>query len=201
MKRFIVISMIFSFTGFQFSGCATVQSEFDTRANMGMFGGCVSGVIVGGLVGNVFGALLGGMLGIATGNYVGEHYDKKLGTREEALMKNRLKDKEEKLHVEESLIDPRNAVAGSTIKTSVRYTVLAPADIKEIEITETRMLFSDKEGFIKLDERQVLRTQGTHSSMFKFTVPEKISKGDALVITIISSDKQKESITSPLTIG
>ncbi|MEW6052895.1 MAG: glycine zipper domain-containing protein [Nitrospirota bacterium] len=197
MRKLVILVII----GFQLSGCATLRNEFDTRANMGMFGGCVSGVVVGGVAGNVFGALLGGMIGTATGNFIGEHYDKKLGTREEAMLKHRMKDREEKLLVEASQMHPRTATAGSVINTSVRYTVVAPSDVREIKITETRMFFSDNEGFIKLDEREVLRTQGTFSSAFKFTVPEKISKGDALVITVISSDKQKDSVTSSLKIS
>lgn len=197
MRKLVILVII----GFHLSGCATLRNEFDTRANMGMFGGCVSGVVVGGIAGNVFGALLGGMIGTATGNFIGEHYDKKLGTREEAMLKHRMKDREEKLLVEASQVHPRTATAGSVINTSVRYTVVAPSDVSEIKITETRMFFSDNEGFIKLDEREVLRTQGTFSSAFKFTVPERVSKGDALVITVISSDKQKDSVTSSLKIS
>jgi len=83
----------------------------------------------------------------------------------------------------------------------VQYTVLAPADIKQIKITETRMLFNEREGWIKLAERQVARTQGTHSSIFSFTVPKRISKGDAVIITIISNDKQTEKTSSSLKIS
>jgi len=200
MKKFIASLVVLSFIGFQSSGCSSLQPKFGTKAGMGIFSGGLSGVIVGGLVGNVFGALLGGMVGLAVGDFIGEHYDKKLGTREEALAKYRLKDKEEKLFLEESLVDPVSAGAGSTIKTSVRYTVIAPVDIKEMKITETRMLFNEKAGFLKLDERQVLRTQGTYSSMLKFTVPGNISKGLSTVITVISSDKQTEKIETHLKI-
>ncbi len=200
MKKFVIVSVVFSFIGLQLSGCSSLEPKFDTKADMGIFGGGLSGVIVGGLVGNVFGAMLGGMMGVAVGDLIGAHYDKKLETREEALMKYKLNAKEENLLVEESLIDPRKAATGSMVKTSVRYTVIAPVDVREIRITESRILFSEKTGLIKLDERQVLRTQGTYSSLFKFTVPEKISKGDSVVITIISNDKQTKTVTSHLNI-
>jgi len=144
--------------------------------------------------------LLGGIMGLAVGDYVGVHYDKKLGTREEALMKYKLKDKKEDLMVEESVVDPLKASVGSTVNTSVRYTVIAPEEIKGIKITETRMLFNETVGYLKLDERQVLRAQGTYSSMFKFTVPANISKGVSTIITVISNDKQTEKVSSRLNI-
>jgi hypothetical protein len=200
MKRFIVSVLVLSFTCFQKSGCSSLQPKFSTKEDMGIFGGSLSGVIIGGLVGNIPGALLGGMLGLAVGDAVGVHYDKKLGTREEALSKYKLKDKEEKLRVEASVIDPLNASVGATVKTSVTYTVIAAAEDKEMKITETRMLFNEKVGYLKLDERKVLRTQGTYSSTYKFTVPENISRGVSTVITVISTEKQTEKTSAELKI-
>jgi len=63
------------------------------------------------------------------------------------------------------------------------------------------MLFNEREGWIKLAERQVVRTQGTYSSVFSFTIPERISKGDAVIVTIISNDKQTEKTLSFLKIS
>jgi hypothetical protein len=175
--------------------------KFNTRADKGMAGGCLSGLVIGGLLsGNVFGAMLGGMLGTGIGTFIGEYYDKKLESRKEALMKYKLGDNEKKLIVEEDFTRPRNVVIGSTIHTNVRYTILAPVDIKKIEITETRMLFNERDGAIKLAERKVLRTQGTYSSTFQFTIPEKISKGDALIVTIISNNIQTKTITTHIKI-
>lgn len=185
---------------FHLGGCASLQPEFSSKADKGMFSGALSGVLIGALVGSVPGALLGGIVGLAAGNAVGEHYDKKVESREEALKNHQLKDKEEKLVLEESTVDPLRASVGSTVKTSVRYTVVAPAEVKEIKITETRMLFSEKAGYVKLDERQVRRTQGTYSSMFRFTVPERVSKGDSVIITVISNDSQTEKISAHLDI-
>jgi hypothetical protein len=200
MKKLIGTFVVLLFTAFQLSGCSSFQQKFSTKEDMGMFSGGISGVIIGGLIGNIPGALLGGIMGFTVGDFVGVHYDKKLGTREDALMKYKMKDKQEKLMVEESVVDPLNASAGSTVKTSVRYTVIAPEEIKEMKITETRMLFNETAGFVKLDERQVLRAQGTYSSMFKFTVPQNIAKGVSTIITVISNDKQTEKVSSPLKI-
>ena len=164
MKFFITILTVFLLSVFQLNGCASVKSQFDfqTKEDKALFGGGISGVLIGGIAsGNVFGALLGGMIGTALGSFIGQHFDKKVASREDALLKYALKDNEEKLFVENSSTFPDAASTGSTVNTGVRYTVLAPADIKQIKITETRMLFNEKEGWIKLAERQVARTQGT----------------------------------------
>jgi hypothetical protein len=204
MKKFITILMIFSLSVFQLNGCASLKSQFDfqTKEDKGMFGGCISGVIIGDIAsGNVVGAMLGAMLGTALGAFVGQYLDKKMASREQALLKYELRADEEKLFVENSLTVPGAATTGSTVKTGVQYTVLAPAYTKRIKITETRMLFSEREGWIKLAERKVVRTQGTHNSVFSFTIPESISKGDAVIITIISNDKQAVETASHLKIG
>ncbi|MFA6054601.1 MAG: glycine zipper domain-containing protein [Thermodesulfovibrionales bacterium] len=204
MKKFIAILAVFLLSAFQLNGCASVKSQFDfqTKESKGMFGGCLSGVIIGGIAsGNVFGALLGGMVGTALGTFTGQYLDKKVASREDALLKYALRDDEKKLFIENSSTVPDAAVTGSTVNTGVQYTVLAPADIKQIKITETRMLFNEKEGWIKLAERQVARTQGTYSSVFSFTIPKRISKGDAVIVTIISNDKQTEKRLSSLKIS
>ena len=204
MKKFITILTVFLLSAFQLNGCASVKSQFDfqTKEDKALFGGGISGVLIGGIVtGNVFGAMLGGMVGTALGAFIGQHFDKKVASREDALLKYALRDNEEKLFVENSLTFPDVAATGSTVNIGVQYTLLAPADIKQIKITETRMLFNEREGWIKLAERQVARTQGTHSSIFSFTVPKRISKGDAVIITIISNDKQTEKTSSSLKIS
>jgi len=204
MKKYITILMIFLLSVSQLNGCASVKSQFDfqTKENKGMFGGGISGVLIGGIAsGNVFGALLGGMVGVAFGTAFGRYLDKRVASREEALFKYALREDEERLFAENSSTVPDAAAAGSTVNIGVQYTVLGPADMKHIKITETRMLFTKKEGWTKLAERQVTRTQGTHSSFFRFTVPEMIAKGDALIITIISNDKQAVEIASSLEIS
>jgi hypothetical protein len=204
MKNFITILMVFLLSVFQLDGCASVKSQFDfqTKEDKALFGGGVSGVLIGGIAsGNVFGALLGGMLGTALGAFIGHYLDNKVASREDALLKYPLRDDENKLFIENSSTFPDAASTGSKVNALVQYTVLAPADIRQIKITETRMLFNEKEGWIKLAERRVVRTQGTYSSGFSFTVPKRISKGDAVIVTIISNDKQTENILSPLKIS
>jgi len=200
MKKSIILLTVFSLLGLQLSGCASYNRQFSTRADMGMFSGCISGMIAGGLLLNLPGAGMGCILGTGAGFFIGEHFDKRLGTRREALMKHPLKDDEEKLLVEQHSVSPLNASVSSKIKTSVQYTVVAADEAKIITVIERRILFNEQSGFIKLDERRVLRTQGTYESAFRFAVPENLSKGDCTIITIISDDKQTRTILSHFTV-
>jgi hypothetical protein len=200
MKKTIILVMVFSILWVQLSGCASYNRQFAKRADMGMFSGCISGMIAGGILLNLPGAGMGCILGTGAGYFIGERMDKKLGTRREALMKYRLKENEEKLLVEEHSVFPQNAPVSATIKTSVQYTVIAADEDKKITITERRTLFNEKAGFVQLDERQVLRTQGTYKSAYTFIVPENVSRGDCTIITTISDDKQTRTILSHFTI-
>jgi hypothetical protein len=201
INKIVMIALVFSLTGSQLSGCTYINSEFRSKADLGMFGGCISGAAVGWIIsGNPTGGGLGCILGTVVGRFIGEFIDKKVGTREEALLKYRLRDGEEKLIIEESFVIPRFAASASTFNTSVRYTILAPPGIEKIRITETRMLFNHREGLTKLAERQIFRTQGTYMTAFHCRLSEKISKGDAVIITIISDDMQTQMTTSPLKI-
>ena len=200
MKKSIIPFMVFAFLWLQLSGCASYNRQFATRADMGMFSGCISGMIAGGILLNLPGAGMGCILGTGAGLFIGERFDKKLGTRREALMRYPLKENEVKLLVEEHSILPQNASISSTIKTSVQYTIIAADEGKKIALTEKRMLFNEKAGFVQLDERRVLRTQGTYESAYTFVVPENVSRGDCTIITTISDDRQTRTILSHFTI-
>jgi hypothetical protein len=200
VKKSITLFVVFSFLWMQLSGCASYNRQFANRANMGMFSGCISGMIAGGIFLNLPGAGMGCILGTGAGYFIGERFDKKLGTRREALTKYEVKENEEKLLVEEHSVAPQNAPVSSMIKTSVQYTIIAADKDKKITVTESRMLFNEKAGFIKLDERRVLRTQGTYQSAYTFVVPENVSRGDCTIITTISDDKQTRTILSHFTI-
>ncbi len=204
MKKYITTLTVFLLSVVQLNGCASVKSQFDfqNKEGTGTFGGGLSGVLIGGIAsGNIFGAMIGGIVGTAFGTAIGRYLDNRVASREQALLRYKLNEDEEKLFVENSSIVTDAAATGTTVNIGVQYTVLGPANIKQIKITETRMLLTEREGWIKLAERQVTRTQGTHSSSFSFTVPEKIAKGNAVIVTIISNDKQTVEIASSLKIS
>jgi hypothetical protein len=200
MKKSVVLFLVFSFLFVQLNGCASYNRQFANRADMGMFSGCVSGMIAGGMLLNLPGAGMGCILGTGAGYFIGERIDKKLGTRREALLKHGLEGDEEKLLVETHFVAPQNASVSATIKTSVQYTVIAADEDRKITVTEKRTLFSEKTGFVQLDERRVLRTQGTYESTYTFVVPENVSRGDCQIITTISDDTQTKTIVSHFTV-
>ncbi len=197
MKKFVIILIIFSFLGFQINGCAFF-SQTENREAVGAASGGILGFAIGG---NALGVIIGALSGTLVAPAIGYFYDKKIAPRKKAAEKYKLRDGEEKLVIEKSSIVPQNVASGSAVETSIQYTVLAPIDVQQIRITETKMLTNHNEGVIEITKREVLKTQGTHISKFKFTVPKKLSKGDYTLITIISNGKQTRSAMSPIRIS
>jgi hypothetical protein len=201
MKKSLVTALIFSVCSFNMSGCAFLDSQFQTKSNMGMFGGCVSGLAVGlALMGNPGGGALGCMVGTAVGTFVGEIFDKKVASREEALMRYALKDVSGMLLIDDAFAVPHNLIKNAHVQSTMKYTVLAPDSLEKITITETQFLFNQKDGFVKVSGREVPRTQGTHLSVHTFSVPEKMLTGDSIFISIISDGVQTRSAVSPVVI-
>jgi surface antigen len=192
MKRLIIIFVIFSFLGLQLTGCATM-SETEKGAAVG----AVAGGILGAILGDTKGAVLGAFAGAIVGAVIGNYYDKQIASRVEAAKKYEYKAKEEKLEIEDSLVEPQNVSPGSTLNAHVQYTVLAPAETQQIKVTETRILANGNER-LELAKREIVRTQGTHISTIKFTMPKDIEKGDYTLITVISDGKQTKSVKDQL---
>jgi surface antigen len=184
MKRLIIIFVIFSFLGLQLTGCATT-----TGTGKGAAVGAVTGTLVGAIFGDTEGAIIGAFAGAIIGAVIGNYYDKQIASRAEAAKRHEYKAREEKLEIEDSLIAPKGVAHGSTVESHVQYTVLAPDETQKIKITETRILANGNEK-IDLNRREVIRSQGTHISTMKFTMPKDIAKGDYTLITVISDGKQ-----------
>lgn len=195
MKRFIVILVLFSFLGFQLTGCATMSGTEKGAAT-----GAVAGGILGAIIGDTKGAIIGTLAGAVVGGVIGNYYDKQVASRAEAAMKYEYKANEEKLEIENSLITPQSAAPGATVESNVQYTVLAPIETQNIKVTEARTL-SDGRDMIELAKREIVRTQGTHHSTMKFTVPEGIDKGNYTLITTISDGKRIRTVKNPLKVG
>ena len=82
--------------------------------------------------------------------------------------------------------------AGSPVEAKVQYSVLAADDVKEIMITERRMLFAENK-HVELDTREIIREQGTYLSTIKFKVPDEISNGYCILYTTISDGKSSRT--------
>jgi hypothetical protein len=166
----------------------------------GMSGGCISGAAIGAAVGSVPGAMLGGMLGTAIGTFLDEYYERKSPDREEELSKRKSKDGEQKLVINDISIDPSQVSSGAKATSHVRYSVNGTAGNGTMEIKETRMLNTKKEGTVQLSEITIERSQGVHNSSLAVKIPEGISKGDAVLITTISYRDQKATAQTSLKI-
>jgi flagellar biosynthesis GTPase FlhF len=108
-------------------------------------------------------------------------------------------DKKVRLFIEESSVVSPNVRTGSTVEANVQYTLLAPVDDKQIEITETRIL-SSSEKRMELDRREVVREQGTHVSTIKFTMPDDMPKGYCVLFTTISVGRYSKTAKSVINI-
>lgn len=195
MKKFITILLIFSFLSLQL-GCATM-----TETEKGAAVGATAGGLLGALVAKdkLLGAAVGAFAGAIVGAVIGNYYDKQVASRAEAAQKYRYMAKEEKLEIEDSLVVPQNVALGSTAEAHVQYTILLPTEAKQIKITETRTLVNERER-LELARREVVRTQGTHISTMKFTMPKDIEKGDYTLITTISDGKRSKTAKNALRI-
>jgi flagellar biosynthesis GTPase FlhF len=108
-------------------------------------------------------------------------------------------DKKVKLFIEESSVVTPNVRTGSMVEANVQYTLLAPVDDKNINITETRIL-SSSEKRMELDRREVVRQQGTHLSTVKFTMPDDMPKGYCVLFTTISVGRYSKTAKSVINI-
>lgn len=177
----------------QLSGCAYMAKTEVRQAVGGL-----SGMLIGGLIsGNLYGVVLGGMFGIAFGPIIGDIYDKKIGTRKEAALKHNYTGDGEKIYIDNSYITLNNHDT-PFITGHIQYSLLAPDEKIKLVIKETRFLHSKQRGMIRLSEKMFLRTQGIYHTTFNFNLPKEFSNDDSILITIVSSERQSESILLPL---
>lgn len=170
------------------SGCASMSGT-----EKGALIGAGVGAGVGALVGDTKGAIIGAVAGAVIGAVVGNYYDNQVATREEALSKHRTNRVNTlSIDIDSSSVNPQTVMANSTLDAQVQYTILAPSDVSQITVVETRALVKGNER-MELAKREVVRTQGTHLSTMRFTMPRDIEKGDYTLITTIS-DKEGRQI-------
>lgn len=170
------------------SGCASMSGT-----EKGALIGAGVGAGVGALVGDTKGAIIGAVAGAVIGAVVGNYYDNQVATREEALSKHRTNRVNTlSIDIDSSSVNPQTVMANSTMDAQVQYTILAPSDVSQITVVETRALVKGNER-MELAKREVVRTQGTHLSTMRFTMPRDIEKGEYTLITTIS-DKEGRQI-------
>lgn len=103
------------------------------------------------------------------------------------------------LFIENSSIMSYNVKAGAATEANVQYTLLAPLNMQQIKITETRILHTTARR-LELDKREILRAQGTHLSKIKFTLPEDLPRGYCILFTTISDGTHAKTTRSVMNI-
>lgn len=192
MKKVIAASLIVSLCGLQLSGCAEMNA---TQKGAGI--GAAAGAVLGGLAGgdrkSIF---IGAALGAIAGAIIADYQDKQTASRAEAERKYGAV-KQDKLEIDSSSLTPNDVMPGDKVESAVQYTALAAKESQQFKVMETRTLTSDKES-VQLASREVVRTQGSHTSTMKFTLPKDIAKGNYTLVTTVSDGKHKRTVKNPL---
>ncbi|MDO8891212.1 MAG: hypothetical protein Q7V00_05160 [Sulfurimicrobium sp.] len=128
---------------------------------------------------------------------VGNYFDRQSGTRAEAVKKHNYLGRGDLLEIDSASLTPDDVTPGDKMESVVQYTALAAREDQQIRITETRTLQGDKESF-QLNSREVVRTQGSHVSTMKFTLPKDMAKGNYTLVTTISDGKNSRTVKNPL---
>jgi hypothetical protein len=167
--------------------------------------GAIGGALIGGLFGAAVGgdsksALKGALAGAAIGAIVGHYQDRQTASREEATRRYAVHDNQPRLEVESAANAPSRVERGGTVESQVGYTVLAPNAGPEVKVTEVRTLMRGQESF-ELSRREVTRTQGTHASAFRFTLPKDLEAGDYTLVTTVQQGSLVKTVKAPLTVA
>ena len=113
--------------------------------------------------------------------------------------KEKKKERRVQLFIENSSVINHNVKIGSIAEANVQYTLLAPLDMSQIRIIETRILHTTAKRF-EVDRREINRAQGTYISTIKFTVPENTPKGYCILFTTISDGTHAKTTRSVMNI-
>ena len=194
MKKVIAASLIVSLCGLQLSGCADMSA---TQKGAGI--GATAGAVLGGITGgNTKSVLIGATLGAIVGAIIADYQDKQTASRAEAEHKYGAV-KQDKLEIDSSSLTPKDVMPGDKVESAVQYTALAAKESQQFKVTETRTLISDKDKeSVQLANREVVRTQGSHTSTMKFTLPKDVAKGNYTLVTTVSDGKNKRTVKNPL---
>lgn len=195
MKKTVTLLMIVVMMCVFTAGCASLSGTEN-----GALIGAGTGSAIGAIFGKGTGAVIGGLSGAVLGAVIGNYYDKQVASREQAAKKYQYKAKEDKLEIEKTTNTPEVVSPGSKFESNVQYTVLLPDAATQANVVEMRFIDSGKDRF-KLSERNVARTQGTHLSTARVTLPKDLPSGDYNLITVISGGTQQKTVKTPFTVA
>lgn len=191
MKSTLASVLIISTAVTQIGGCENMSANTGKGAAIGAVAGGTLGALLGNRNDAASGALLGAVAGAAIANYL----DKQNATRAEAAKRYDYDARDERLEVESATLAPQSVIPGGTIDSAVQYTTLVPSSSKQVALTETRSLIGKQES-VDLGRRDVVRPQGTHTSVAKILVPKDLPKGKYILATTISNGRISKTAQS-----
>ena len=223
MKNIVTTLISISLVCLCFTGCTKKygRGEPEKKQVLYTIAGGVAGVL---MVGNTGGALVGALAADIFHLSTVKYEDKLLLDREEAAkqynrdqaekkedekkaekiedekkVEKKVYEKKAELFIEKTYVTEQNIQTGSMVEVNIQYTLLAPVDMHQIQITETRILRT-ADGTFELAKRDIVRTQGTHLSIIKFTMPDNIPRGYCILYTTISIGNYAKTAKSVLNI-
>jgi hypothetical protein len=201
IRKNAVFALIVLLVGTQTVGCVASTPSAERGGLFGAGSGAAIGAIAGQLLGgNTKATLIGAAIGAVAGGIIGSYIDQQTATRAEAAKKYKYDGKGTQLGVDSATATPDRVAPGSALDSSVEYTTLFPDKVKQVAITERRVLVAEQESF-DLSERKVMREAGTHTSTVKVSLPKDLPKGNYTLVTTITDGQNTKTSKAPFIIA
>lgn len=200
MRRILSGLLIITLVSVGFGGCAT---KTQTGAGVGAATGAALGAAIGGAVGGRGGVLIGAGIGVVLGAAIGAGLGKYFEDREERKRAESVRvvaynpQQGNLISVGGSDVSPVPAKPGDQVRVKVSYDLLTPNPEQMVPVTERWLVMYDGKPVGQPIVRPTQhKSQGGHSSTFKFDVNKDFLPGEYLVITTISNGESERSIRS-----
>jgi hypothetical protein len=160
------------------TGCQT----HGEAAGLGAVIGGTAGAIIGHQSGNAAeGALIGAALGGLTGLIVHDVKARKAKDRQQTIETYDYEPSHgEVLSLEESIVTPDVALAGSTVKASLQYAIIGASSGTRVK--ETRRLLRGEKVISELSSKTFTRQDGTWVTTQQFKLPKNLRPGQYSLI-------------------
>lgn len=191
VRKLMAGMLILTFT-LMITGCETIQEHPGAATGAGL--GAASGAVAGALIskstkGAVIGGLVGALIGGAIGNYA---YDQKKTAGETAQTYNYQQTYGPMITLESVSCSPQTVHPGEVVEMKMTYAILNPTPNTQTNITEIREITQNGVA-VGNPQVQIVRTDGTYSSVLPLKLPTNAVKGTYTVNSIVQSDTAKDS--------
>ncbi len=187
-----IVALLVSFL-FLLTSCAEMPADrrgATSGAAIGAATGAMAGAIIGG---ETRSAVMGGLVGALVGGAIGHYgYDQKKGREQTWRDYNYRPDYGTVVTVEEASAWPASVRPGESVELSMRYAILTPPHVGEIEVTETREITLNG-SLVGSPEVRVRRADGTYTSTIPLYLPRSAARGTYEVTSTVESDYTRDT--------